>query len=36
MTKSIAAAFVGLALADTAAVPAQAADTNIRSSSIRW
>jgi hypothetical protein len=36
MTKFIGALFAGLALAGTAAVPAQAVDTDIRLSCIRW
>jgi len=36
MTKFIAALFAGLALAATAAVPAQAVDTCIDKGCIRW
>ena len=36
MTMLIAALLVGLALAATAAVPAQAVDSGIRFSCIRW
>ena len=36
MTKFFAAPFVGLALAASAAVPAQAGVAGIRSSNIRW
>jgi hypothetical protein len=35
MSKLIAAVFIGLALAATAAIPAQAADNNV-SLSVRW